>query len=80
MAFGTFVTSKAGLLQAKSSKILSSFVKTREELVKLNQSLDEGITEHSTTLQSIKTEIEQMNTLKAQHSKVITNIDTFLSV
>ena len=80
MAFiGKTQPSISGLakLLADSSKILSSFSKTREELVKLNNSLGETIQSHKTKIDALEQERLQMNSLVIKHSKVIDNIDKF---
>lgn len=74
------VTTKAALLQGKSSKILSSFHKTKEDLMKLNQDLDQGISEHEEQMAELKAQTDAMAVLKQQHQKVILNIDAFLNV
>lgn len=43
MTFTKTVASKLGLFQIQSGKILSSFTKTRDELVKLNELLEVNI-------------------------------------
>lgn len=79
MAFNKTIVSKLGLFQIQSSKILSSFTKTRDELVKLNESLDSNIADNEKQMASLQEEIIQLDLLKGQHKKVILNIDTFLN-
>lgn len=78
MAFSRSIVTTAALMAAKSSKILSSFLKTKEELVSMNKSLDAGIAENNTQIEYLNNEVTQMAALKAQHEKVIQNIDALL--
>ena len=78
MAFTKTVVTTAALMAAKSSKILASFIKTKEELVSMNRSLDAGIEENNTQIEYLNNEVNQMAALKTQHEKVIQNIDALL--
>lgn len=79
MTFTKTVASKLGLFQIQSGKILSSFTKTRDELVKLNELLEVNIVENEKQVASLQEEIIQLDLLKGQHKKVILNIDAFLN-
>lgn len=79
MTFSKTITSKLGIFQLRSSKILSSFTKTRDKLVKLNESLDSNIAANEKQMNSLQNEIIQLDLLKGQHKKVILNIDAFLN-
>lgn len=78
MAFTKSIVTTAALMAAKSSKILSSFLKTKEELVSMNKSLDAGIAENNTQIEYLNNEVNQMAALKSQHERVIQNIDALL--
>lgn len=78
MTFKT-VTAKAALLQAQSSRILSTFTKTKNELIKLNETLAKGVQENEVQILALADENAQMNNLATQHAKIISNIDSFLN-
>jgi hypothetical protein len=78
MTFKT-VTAKAALLQAQSSRILSTFTKTKNELLKLNETLVKGVQENEEQIVALRLENDQMNALAAQHANIISNITNFLN-
>lgn len=78
MAFTKTIT--VALLKAQSSKILASFTKTKEELVKMNETLAKGVKENEDQIKSLRDENDQMNALAAQHANIISNISNFLGV
>lgn len=79
MTFTKTITAKADLLKAQSNKILASFTKTKEELLKMNETLSKGVQENENQIKVLRDENDQMNALAAQHTNIISNITNFLN-
>jgi len=79
MTFTKTITAKADLLKAQSNKILASFTKTKEELLKMNETLSKGVQENENQIKVLRDENDQMNALAAQHANIISNITNFLN-
>lgn len=77
MAFSKSIT-EASLIKSSSDKILGTFNKTKEELVKLNNRLIGAIAINEEKILSLTEENSQMKALQNQHDSVISNIDKFL--
>ena len=77
MAFSKSIT-EASLIKSSSDKILGTFNKTKEELVKLNNRLIGAISVNEEKILSLAEENSQMKALQNQHDSVISNIDKFL--
>lgn len=74
-----FTKTKAAFLQAKSGKILSTFTKTKEQLLQLNENLAQGVEKNEAKILELASENAQMKTLAKQHANIISNITNFLN-
>lgn len=72
--------SKVALMQAKSSRILDTFTRTKNELTVLNQTLADHMTENEAKIAELKTESASLSFMAGQHATIISNIDKFLQV
>ena len=71
--------SKSARLHSRSSAILSTFTETQKDLHKLNKSLLVKVSYNEMKVKKLYDESTKLNSLKAQHDKIISNIDSFLS-
>ncbi len=77
-----FNTNKTKTIQTKSKSVLDIFIKTKEDLLSLNDNIDteailkqEEIDKLSSELIKLSSELIMLNDLKDQHNKVINKIN-----